>query len=223
MALVEEAQGVVGEGAGGLGLGRHLGDVVADRLELADRAAEGLALLGVGDGDLDQALHRADGADRHQQPLPGEVGHDQFEAAVLLAEQVLRRHLDVGEGQLAGVGGVPAHLLQLRRHLVAGHLALEHEEGDAAVAALLGRLAGADEEVGADAVGDEGLGAVDQVAAIDLLRGGGDAGDVGAGAGLGDPERADLLAGDPRHQPALLLLLGAEVEDRRHARSRRGR
>ena len=43
-----------------------------------------------------------------------------------------------------------------------------------------------------------------------------DAGDVGAGAGLGDPQRADLLAGDPGHQPALLLLLGAEVEDRRH-------
>ena len=79
-----------------------------------------------------------------------------------------------------------------------------------------GRLAGADEEVGADAVGDEGLGAVDDVAAVDPLGEGGDAGDVGAGAGLGDPQRADLLAGDPRHQPALLLLLGAEVEDRRH-------
>ena len=86
------------------------------------------------------------------------------------------------------------------------------------MAALLARLAGADEEVGADAVGDEGLGAVDDVAAVDLVlgEGGRHAGDVGAGARLGDPERADLLAGDPRHQPALLLLLGAEVEDRRH-------
>ena len=37
------------------------------------------------------------------------------------------------------------------------------------VAALLGRLAGADEEVGADAVGDEGLRAVDDVAAVDPL------------------------------------------------------
>ena len=36
------------------------------------------------------------------------------------------------------------------------------------------------------------------------------------GARLGDPQRADLLAGDPGDQPALLLLLGAEVEDRRH-------
>ncbi len=77
-------------------------------------------------------------------------------------------------------------------------------------------LHGADEEVGADAVGDEGLGAVDDVAAVDPLGEGRDAGDVGAGAGLGDAQGADLLAGDPRHQPALLLLLGAEVEDRRH-------
>ena len=77
-------------------------------------------------------------------------------------------------------------------------------------------LHGADEEVGADAVGDEGLGSVDEVAAVDPLRGGGDAGDIGAGSRLGDAEGADLLAGDPRDQPALLLLVGAEVEDRRH-------
>jgi hypothetical protein len=83
------------------------------------------------------------------------------------------------------------------------------------VAALLGCLDRADEEVGADAVGDEGLRAVDDVAAVDPFREGGDAGDVGAGARLGDAERTDLLAGDPRDQPALLLLFGAEVEDRR--------
>src|SRR5689334_628460 len=82
--------------------------------------------------------------------------------------------------------------------------------------ALLRRLAGADEEVRADAVGDEGLGAVDDVAAVDLAGEGRDAGDIGAGAGLGDAEGADLLTGDPGHQPALLLLLSAEVEDRRH-------
>ena len=84
------------------------------------------------------------------------------------------------------------------------------------MAALLAGLAGADEEVGADAVGDEGLGAVDDVGVAAAPGGGGEGGDVGAGAGLGDPQGADLLAGDPRHQPALLLLLGAEVEDRRH-------
>src|SRR5207249_4468495 len=44
---------------------------------------------------------------------------------------------------------------------------------------------------------------------------GADARNVRARAGLGDRERGDLLALDRRHYPALLLLLGAELEDRR--------
>src|SRR5262249_44427264 len=119
------------------------------------------------------------------------------------------------EAELAGIGRVPAHLLQLRDHLVAGHLALEHEEGDPVVATVLARLARADEEVGSDAVGDEGLGAVDHEAAVHPLRGGAERGDVGAGAGPRDPERPDLRALDPGDEPALLLLLGPELPDRR--------
>ena len=84
------------------------------------------------------------------------------------------------------------------------------------MAALLGGLDRADQEVGADAVGDEGLAAVDEVAAVIRLRGGAERSDVGAGSGLGDAERADLLALDPGHEPALLLPLVAELEDRRH-------
>src|SRR6478672_7431648 len=42
-----------------------------------------------------------------------------------------------------------------------------------------------------------------------------DAGHVGARVGLGDAERADLLALDRRHEPALLLVLGPELPDRR--------
>ena len=70
------AQAVVGECARGLDLGRHLGELVADRLEAPDRAPEGLALLGVVERHLEQPLHSADGAERHREPLPGEVGHD---------------------------------------------------------------------------------------------------------------------------------------------------
>ena len=221
--FVEEAQRVVGHRLADLDLDRHLGDLVPDRLEAADRPPERLALLGVFDGDLEQALHPADRAERHQQPLPLEVGHDQVEAAVLLSQQVLGGDLDVGEAELAGVGGVPAHLLELRDDLVAGHVALEDQERDAVVAALLGGLDRADEEVGADAVGDEGLGPVDDVAAVDRPRVGADAGDVRAGAGLGDPERADLLALDRRDQEALVLLGGPELEDRRESRCRCGR
>ena len=171
--------------------------------------------FGVLDHHVEQLAHPADRAERHQQPLPGEVGHDHLEAGVLAPEQVLLRHLDVGERELAGVGGVPAELLELRDDLVAGRVGLDDEERDPVVAAGLGRLHRADEQVGADAVGDERLRAVDDVAAVDLARERPDRGDVGAGAGLGDPERADLLAGDRRAQEALVLVGGAELEDRR--------
>ena len=71
------------------------------------------------------------------------------------------------------------------------------------------------DEVGAGAVGDEDLRAVDHVLVAVAARGRADPGDVGAGAGLGDPEAADLLALDPGDEVALLLVLGAEHLDRR--------
>jgi hypothetical protein len=46
-------------------------------------------------------------------------------------------------------------------------------------------------------------------------RPGGQAGQVGPGAGLAEQLAPHLLAGPQRPQPALLLLLGAEREDRR--------
>ena len=42
---------------------------------------------------------------------------------------------------------------------------------------------------------------------------------VGAGLGLGEPERAEHLARDHRHEVLLLLLLGARVEERRRAQA----
>ena len=47
--------------------------------------------------------------------------------------------------------------------------------------------------------------AVDDAAAVDALGDGPDRGDVGAGARLGDPERADPLAGDRGAKEALVL------------------
>ena len=71
-----------------------------------------------------------------------------------------------------------------------------------------------EDEVRARAVGDERLRAADHVFVSVADRLGSDSGDVRAGLGLGDPEAADLLALDPRHEVALLLLLGAEQVDR---------
>ena len=41
-----------------------------------------------------------------------------------------------------------------------------------------------------------------------------DRGDVGAGVGLGDRDRADLLAGDRGREPPVALVVGAEVRER---------
>src|SRR5205085_8393596 len=109
----------------------------------------------------------------------------------------------------------PAELLELPRYGEALHPLLDHEERDAVVAALLGGLHGGDDEVGAHAVRDEGLRPVHDIAAVHLLRARAEAGDVGARIGLGDAERADLLSGDRGSQPASLLVLGAELPDRR--------
>ena len=74
------------------------------------------------------------------------------------------------------------------------------------------------DEVGARAVGDERLLAVDDVVVAVALRDRLDAGDVAAGVGLAHAERDDLLAAERRLEELLDLLLRAEVADdrRRH-------
>ena len=80
------------------------------------------------------------------------------------------------------------------------------------------RLAEQRDEVGAGAVGDVRLAAVDDVVAADLLRRRAQARDVGAGARLAHTERRDLVAGERGREELGLLFRGAEVVDarRRH-------
>ena len=104
--------------AGRLDLRGHVGELVPDRLELADRAAEGGAVGGVLERAVEAALgagHAARGAD---QPLALELPHDVVEALALLAEQRVLGHAHVLEGEQRGVGGVHAELLEL---LLADH------------------------------------------------------------------------------------------------------
>ena len=94
-----------------------------------------------------------------------------------------------------------------------GEVLLHDEGGDAVVAlGLVGH--GEDHEgVGHVAVGDEALGAVEDVV-VALQHGQGLlAGGVGAGVGLGQAEGADLLAAQQVGQVLALLLLGAVLKD----------
>ena len=110
----------MGELLGGLDLRRHLGELVADHLEAADRAAERLALLGVLERALEHALGARVAARGADQALALELPGDVVEALALLAEDRVDRHPDVVEGELARVRGVHAHLLELGRDREAG-------------------------------------------------------------------------------------------------------
>ena len=58
--IVEGHAGGVDRAAGHLGAGEHVGHQVLERLERADRAAELLALLGVGHGQVGGGLGQAE-------------------------------------------------------------------------------------------------------------------------------------------------------------------
>src|SRR6476659_2374957 len=55
-----QARGAVAQRAGGLDVGLQVGELVGDRLEARDRAAEGAALLRVVRGDVERGLRDAD-------------------------------------------------------------------------------------------------------------------------------------------------------------------
>ena len=100
-------------------------------------------------------------------------------------------------------------------HGEAGEGALHDEGGQAALTSGLVGHGDDDEHIGVTGVGDEDLGAVqDVVLALLVQHGHGlDAAGVGARAGLGQAEGAQPLAGAQLGQILLLLSLGAEVID----------
>ena len=95
-----------------------------------------------------------------------------------------------------------------------------HRHHDQALVLVRRAFGGVGEQahpVGLQAVGDPHLGAVDDVVAAVLPRRRLDAGDVGAGARLGDADAADRVAGDRRHQELAAQRLAAEAGERGRA------
>src|SRR3954454_3172280 len=87
LAVGEAPGGRVHELAGGLDLRRHLGELVAGDLELADRAPEGGALLRVLQRAVEDVLGGRDGARGADHPLALELPHDVVEALADLPER----------------------------------------------------------------------------------------------------------------------------------------
>ncbi|MNO77088.1 hypothetical protein D3C76_681860 [compost metagenome] len=158
-------------------------------------------------------LHDADRAAGEDHALVVQAAHQHLNAAVQFAEDVLFRHFDVVEEQLAGVRAAHAQLVELVAAAETFPVALDDERGDA-VRALFRLGLGVDHVgVGVGTVGDPGLAAVEHVAVALLLGAQLHGDDVGAGVRLAHRQRADVLAADQPGQVFGFLLLGAVALD----------
>ena len=198
----------------------HLRQFQLNQLVVADRAAELGAVTGVGGGQFQRALHHPQGHGGHAGALlhEGGLGAGAAVAGLAAAEQAVGAHLQVTEEQLAGGRGADAHLLERLGLLQAFHTGVENKGHDLAVLgfhAFLIQLADQHDGVGVGAVGDPGLAAVDDVAAVAvaLCQGFHLAEGVGAGVGFRDRPGAHFLQGQQRQRPALFLFDGALAHD----------
>src|ERR1700683_3843049 len=128
LAGIGQHGGPVGQQPGRLEVDGALGDLPLDALEVRNRLAEGGPLLHVLGGVHERSLGQADAAGGHDRAHGVEAEHGQAEAAPL-ADDVLRRHVDIGQEQLTGVDPLDAHLVvgAADVHAVAG--ALDDEGG----------------------------------------------------------------------------------------------
>src|SRR6478672_4978354 len=189
---------------------RHLAELELDCLVLADRLAEGLAQLRVADRFVERRLGDARAARGHVDAPELEPAHGAVEALPLAADEIRGGHAEIFEDELRRVDALVADLLELARG--AEPRAFLHDEHRQALARRL-RLGICPHQHGAavpfDAVADPGFGAVDHVVVALLHRAGADRREVGAGVGLGEPERAAQLARRHARQEARLLLRAA--------------
>ncbi len=178
----------------------------------ADLLAERLALAGVLERRVEARPGQADRARRDGVAAVVDSAHGDLEALALLADAVLQRHAHVVEVDLAGIAGVDAELALDRARGQTGHAPLDDERADATVF-LRPVERGEDQEVVGD-VGqaDPDLGAVEDVRVAVTTGGRGQAGGVGAGTGLGQPERGQLLALRLGREETLLLILRAPLQ-----------
>ena len=201
-------RGVVGGRLARLDLEQHVGALVLDRLERADRAAELDAHLGVLDRHLEHLLRTADHlVGRHRGGLV-EGLRQCGPAGPRLAE---RRGRHVGELEL----GLLAGLVHGRERGAGetGGAGVDREERDAVLAGRALEAGGHDDEVGGVAVDHEHLGAVERVAVARALGHHLDAVGVPLAVGLGEREGGDGLAAGDAGEQLGLLVVGTGVDD----------
>ena len=205
---------------------RHLREHQLDRLVLADRLAERLALARVGERVVERRLRDADPARRDVDAADLDPAHEVLEAladAVLAAEDARRRRAEPVEDELGRLDALVAELGEARhRDLEAGRvrlgLLLDDEARHPGVRGLGGGVGLREEhhDPGSPAVRDPELLSRDDVV-VALAHGDRpDRLDVRARVRLGHRERgAKLHRGEPREEPLALLLRAVQPDHRR--------
>ena len=210
---VDQPAGEVGHGLQPEQVGDHPADLVLDELEVGEGLAELAALLDVVDGQVKQLLGGADRPGAEADAAVVEDLHRDAEAVAGLAEDVLGGDADVLEVEAAQVVAAQAHRVEALADLQALHPLLQHQR-DVLVAPVHLAAGEGGDHVGARAVADVALLAVQHPRAVGLLDGARlDLVRVRARLGLGQGEGRELAPGGQVGQPSLLLLVGAEQGD----------
>src|SRR5258706_2447653 len=126
-SLVERLRHAIAEGARGLQLRVHVGDLALHELEGADGLAELFALVHVGEDHVHRRLHDAERSAREHAALGIEAAHQHARSAVHFAEHVLGGNLAILEHELASGRAAHAQPVQLLRPPEALHAVLYSE------------------------------------------------------------------------------------------------
>ena len=195
-------------------LGLAFGEREARVLKIEDALSERLAAAGVLDGEFHRPLDGGDGSGRQGQPLLWKLLHEVIEAASFLAQEVFNGHPHLTEEQLRGVCCGQSHLFQIAPPLKSGSVVrLDHNQRDGARPLAVAGLGDDDDVVGVLPVGDEGLGAIEDVVVAVADGTGLDPLQVRASARFAHGDGRDQFSRGKFRQPALLLLLGAVVQN----------
>lgn len=212
LALVHDALEPV---VRGFNLASHVGELHADDRVVDELLPEGLALVRVLHGILVADTGKADALDDDANTLMVEVGHDDLEALVLLAKQVLHGDLDVLEGNIGGAAA-PDTLAVHAAGADTARLPFDEEEGES-VHAALASADGSSEVVGPAAVGDPLLLTIDNIvlAILRQLSLAGKVGNITASIRLSNGQTDTLITVDNARQDPVDERLLAELDKRR--------
>lgn len=200
---------------GGFDLAGHVSELHADDRVVDQALPEGLALVGVLHGFLVADTGEAAALDDDSDALVVEVGHNDLEATVLLANQILDGNLDILEGHIGGSTAENALAVHAAGANTASR-ALDQKDTETVHAVLAGANSSG-EVIGPDTICDPLLLTVDNVvlAILAELSLTAEISHITARIGLRDSQANALVTSQNAGQDTVNQLLLAEFDQRR--------